>query len=266
MTLHLFERVAVEDEGEGDPVVCLHGLGGSANTWTPLMPALSRHRVIRVELPGSARSCGVEGELSIARLAQSVWQACERLNVGRAHWLGHSLGTIVCQHLAVRWPDLVRTLALFGPLLAPADSARTGLRARAQKVREHGVSGQHEVAQQMLQTALSRDTRERSPLAVACVREMIMRSDPQGYARTCEALADAQPAAVEQIRAPVLLVTGDEDAVSPPQTLRDLAARLIHAAHVRQVVLPRCGHWTPLERPEACAREWQDFFAAAARL
>ena len=56
MSLHLFERVAVEDEGEGDAVVCVHGLGGSSNTWTPLMPALARRRVLRIDLPGSARS------------------------------------------------------------------------------------------------------------------------------------------------------------------------------------------------------------------
>lgn len=265
MTLHLFDRVAVEDEGEGEAVVCLHGLGGSANTWTPLMPALAHHRVIRVELPGSARSFRVEGPLSIARLVEAAVMACERLGVTRAHWLGHSLGTIVCQHLAVQWPRLVRTLALFGPLLAPPDAARAGLRQRALTVRGKGVAGQHEVALQLLQSALSRDTRERSPLALACVRDTLMRSDPDGYARTCEALADADPAAVDTIRAPVLLVTGDEDAVAPPQTMRDLASRLGQAAQVRQVVLPRCGHWTPLERPEACSREWREFITAAAR-
>jgi pimeloyl-ACP methyl ester carboxylesterase len=265
VTLHLFERIAVEDEGEGEAVVCLHGLGGSANTWTPMMPALAHHRVIRVELPGSARSSRVEGDLSIDRLVQAAVTACERLGVTRAHWIGHSLGTIVCQHLAVQWPRLVRSLALFGPLLAPPDAARAGLRQRALKVREQGVAGQHEVALQLLQSALSRDTRERSPLAVACVRDTLMRSEPEGYARTCEALAQAQPAAVDAIRVPVLLVTGDEDVVAPPQAMRDLASRLTQASHVRQVVLPRCGHWTPLERNEACAQEWRAFAAQAAR-
>ena len=61
MTLHVFDRVVVEEEGEGDAVVCVHGLGGSSNTFTPLMPALARHRVIRVDMPGSARSHRVEG-------------------------------------------------------------------------------------------------------------------------------------------------------------------------------------------------------------
>ena len=68
MALHLIDRMAVEDEGEGDAVVCVHGLGGSANTLTPLMPALARHRVLRIDLPGSGRSQRAEGPLSIAAL------------------------------------------------------------------------------------------------------------------------------------------------------------------------------------------------------
>jgi pimeloyl-ACP methyl ester carboxylesterase len=265
MTLHLMERVAAEDEGEGDPVVCVHGLGGSANTWTAMMPALSRHRVLRIELPGSARSGRAEGALSIERFVEAVGRLMDRLGLSTAHWLGHSLGTIVCQHAAARWPARVRSLALFGPLLAPSDPARQGLRSRADRLRAEGLAGMHEVAQQLVASALSTETRQRVPLAVACVRDTLARSDPEGYARTCEALADAQPAAVDRIQAPVLLVTGDEDTVAPPQAVRAMAERLHAAASVRTVVLPRCGHWAPLERPQDCAALWLDFMAAAAR-
>lgn len=261
MTLHIIERAAVEDEGEGDAVVCVHGLGGSSNTFTPLMPTLARHRVVRVDMPGSARSARVEGALSIARFVDALQSICARLGVGRAHWIGHSLGTIVCQHLAVAAPKLVRSLALFGPLLAPPEAARTAIRARGAKARSEGVVGMHEIALGLVGTALSADTRQRSPLAVAFVRESLTRQDPEGYARTCDALADAEPAAVERIEAPVLLVTGDEDGVAPPQQVRALAEKLHTAKTSRVVVLPRCGHWTPIERPDECARELREFLA-----
>ena len=160
MPLHLIDRMAVEDEGEGDAVVCVHGLGGSSNTWTPLMPALARHRVVRIDLPGSGRSQRAEGPLSIARYRRRAGQRCApRSDIARAHWLGHSMGTIVCQHLAVAQPKLVRSLALFGPLVAPTDAARTGIRARAAKARSEGAAGMQEIAQSLLQAALSADTR-----------------------------------------------------------------------------------------------------------
>jgi 3-oxoadipate enol-lactonase len=262
MTLHVIERIAVEDEGEGDAVVCVHGLGGTSNTWTPLMPALARHRVVRVDMPGSGRSQSAEGPLSMARFVDALVSVCARLGIARAHWLGHSMGTIVCQHLAAAQPKLVRSLALFGPLAQPTDAARAGVRTRAAKARSEGAAGMQDITQTLMQAALSGDTRQRLPLALAFVRESLMRQDAQAYARNCEALADAQAAEVQHCTMPLLLVTGDEDGVAPPQAVRALAERFHNARSTRVVVLPRCGHWTPIERPEECQRELREFLSA----
>jgi pimeloyl-ACP methyl ester carboxylesterase len=268
MAFHFIERMAVEDEGTGDAVVCVHGLGGSSNTWTPLLAALAELRVIRPDLPGSARS-NATGPLSIERLAEAVVKVCSRLGIGRAHFLGHSMGTIVCQHVAAAHPQLVRSLALFGPLITPGDPARAAIRARAEQARG-GTGAMQAIAQTLSQSAVSADTRQRTPTAAAFVRESLMRQDPEGYARSCEALAEARPAALERIEAPVLLVTGDEDAIAPPQAVRAMAERLGmgpgiagsgRRGSVRVVVLSRCGHWTPIERPEECARELRGFLA-----
>jgi 3-oxoadipate enol-lactonase len=262
MSLHLFERVAAEDVGDGDAVVCVHGLGGSSNSFTPLMPALARHRVVRVDLPGSGRSQRAEGAITIERFVDTLQSVCARLNIASAHWVAHSMGTIVAQHLAVAAPKLVRSLALFGPLITPPDPARMAIRARAAKARAEGLAGMHEIAEALVNAALSADTRQRQPLAVAFVRESLMRQDGEAYARTCEALASATAAAVERINAPVLLVTGDEDGVAPPAAVRAMAERLHGARSTRVVVLPRCGHWTPVERPDECQRELREFFAS----
>ena len=262
MALTFIERCAVEDEGEGAAVVCVHGLGGSSNTFTPLMPVLARYRVVRIDLPGSGRSQRAEGPLSMARYADLVQTVCARLGVTRAHMVGHSMGNIVLQHVAVAAPKLVASLALFGPLIAPPDAARTAIRARGEKAKTEGAAGMHEITLALLNASISADTRARLPLAIAFVRESLMRQDGEAYARSCEALAEAGPAPVERIEAPVLLVTGDEDGVAPPQSVRAFAEKLHSAKSTRVVVLPRCGHWTPIERPEECARELRDFLAA----
>ncbi len=264
MAFHLIDRIAVDDEGEGPAVVCVHGLGGSSNTYTPLMPAMARHRVIRIDLPGSGRSQRVEGALSIDAYVDAILRVCDRLNLTRAHWVGHSMGTIVVQHIAAAQPKAVASIALFGPLIAPPDAARMAMKARATKARE-GVAGMDEITAALLSAAISADTRARHPVAVAFVRESLMRQEGDAYARSCEALAGAQPAAVEKIEAPVLLVTGDEDGVAPPQAVRAMADRLHAAKSTKVVVLTRCGHWTPIERPEECQRELREFLAANAR-
>jgi pimeloyl-ACP methyl ester carboxylesterase len=260
--IHVIDRLVVEDEGEGEAVVCLHGLGGSSNTWSALMPALAGHRVIRPDLAGSGRSASAAGPLTIEKMAEAVAAICARLDVTRAHVLGHSMGTIVAQHLAVAQPRLVRSLALFGPLVAPPETARANIRARGEKARSEGTRGMHDIALALVNASLSADTRERLPVSVAFVRESLMRQDPEGYASNCEALAACTPAAVDRIEAPVLLVTGDEDVVAPPQAVRGMAERLSHAKGVRTVILHRCGHWTPIERPEDCGRELREFLPA----
>jgi pimeloyl-ACP methyl ester carboxylesterase len=103
------------------------------------MPVLTRHRVVRIDLPGSGRSQRAEGELTIARFVECVQAVCSRLGIARAHFVGHSMGTIVLQHLAVAAPKLVRSLVLFGPLIVPPEAAKTAIRARGQKARSEGL-------------------------------------------------------------------------------------------------------------------------------
>jgi pimeloyl-ACP methyl ester carboxylesterase len=78
------------------------------------------------------------------------------------------------------------------------------------------------------------------------VRESTMRQSVEGYARICEALAEALPADADQIQCPALLITGDEDQAAPPQQSRLLAEAI---ARSRFILLSRVAHMTPLESP-----------------
>jgi len=240
------ERIALEVSGEGEPVLMIHGLGGTSNTWTPLLSAFGRNRSVRFDLPGSGRSTRCEGALSTQVFVQACLKVMKAAGIERAHVAAHSMGTIVAAHLAAAEPAKVASLALFGPLLAPHDQARANLRLRAKKVLAEGMQS---TADALVQASLSSETKQKRHAAVALVRESLMRQDPDGYARSCEALAAMQPADCAKIRCPALLVTGDEDAVAPPQSVRMMGAK-IDASRVE--VLRGCGHWAPVEKPEEC--------------
>ena len=247
------ERMAVEIQGEGEPVVMIHGLGGTSNTFTPVLAAFARHRTIRFDLPGSGRSPRVDGPLSLRLFVERALLVMRKAEVERAHVVAHSMGTIVAAHLAATEPGKVTSLALFGPLLAPPDPARTAIRARAAEARKGDMQP---IADALLQSSVSADTRIKRPAAAAFVRELLMRQDAEGYARTCEALAEMQPADTSRIDCPTLLVTGDEDVVAPPQSVRMMSERI---AGSRVEVLRGCGHWTPVEKPEECTALLQRF-------
>jgi 3-oxoadipate enol-lactonase len=255
------DNMAVDVRGEGADVVLLHGLGGSMNAWTPLLPALKNYRCIRIEMPGSARSrkayaLADNAPLSMDVLAQAVVRVCHSLGVRQGHLVGHSMGTLVCQYVAVEQPALVRSLALFGALPEPYPAMREGMAQRAATARTEGMFG---IAEGISNYALSASTRETQPTTVAYVREGIAAQDPEGFARNCLALAQAQPTRVEQIRCPALLVTGDEDQVTPLSGARSLMAKLGGSTQLE--VLGRCGHWPMFERTAESQRFLRDFLA-----
>ncbi|PND34233.1 alpha/beta hydrolase [Achromobacter sp. HZ01] len=258
MSTNYVNGLAVEIDGEGPALLCIHGLGGSSNTWTPVMGAFEGLRVIRPDLPGSARSPLGSQPLSIQTYVDALAGMLAELKIDTLHIAAHSLGTIVAQHFAVAHPGRVRSLALFGPLAAPPDAGRAGIRARAELARG-GDAAMQEIADAIVKGATSARTRQDQPAVLALVRESVMRQPPEGYAQSCEALAGAQPAAVESLDVPALLVTGDQDGVAPPANVEALAGRI---AASRYVVFGDCGHWTTYEQPQACVQALREFYAA----
>ncbi|MEX3787925.1 alpha/beta fold hydrolase [Paraburkholderia sp. BR14374] len=254
------QGIFIEIEGDGAPVVCIHGLGGSSNNWTPVLPAFEGRKVIRIDLPGSARSPLPAQKLSIDSYVNTIASVLRELQVSDADIVAHSMGTIVAQHLAVRHPELVKSLALFGPLIAPPDAARDGMRQRARIARDQGVPGLQEIADAIVKGATSDETRSQRPVTLALVRESVMRQSPEGYAQSCEALAGAQAAEIERIQVPTLLVTGDQDGVGRPDAVKAMGERI---AGAKVVVLSGCGHWTTFEKPVETTAELKRFYQAA---
>jgi 3-oxoadipate enol-lactonase len=238
------DKLAFEISGTGDPVLFIHGLGGTANVFGPQAGVLSRFfTCVRYDLPGAGLS-GLGNAKTIDDLVSSALQVLDQAEVAKpVHVVAHSMGTVVAQHLALRAPTHVRSLSLIGPVHAPAEAGRKALEARAAKARDESMVG---VAEQVVAGGLSADTKARRPEVAAFVRELIMRQNPEGYARHCEALARAEAANVAKIESPAILITGDEDNTSPAPASAQLSSKFVDS---ELIVLDRTGHWTTLERP-----------------
>jgi 3-oxoadipate enol-lactonase len=245
--------LTAEVEGDGSPILFVHGLGGSSNTFQPLLGSLNGYRCVRPDLPGSARSKLPPEKLSISLLVKILIETAQTLGACPVHLVGHSMGTHICQHIAAQIPDQILSMTLFGPIHEPQDAARVRLGVRAQTARNQGMAV---IADAMVEAGLSSTTKSANPIAAAFVRESHMRQDAEGFAQSCEALAGAQASDLRMIKCPVLLVTGEEDGVAPPSAAHALAEKIKGA---KTKILDRCGHWTPIERPAECARLLSDF-------
>lgn len=250
---------AVEIAGSGEAVVFVHGLGGTANVWAAQAGIVSRHfKAIRPDLPGSGRSPR-QGEISTPALAEWLLALLRDQGLEAAHLVGHSYGSVICQHAAAAQPAQIRSLTLIGPILAPSDAMRQALRDRAATARAEGLVG---IADATVLAGTSAETKAHRPEVAGFVRELVMRQDAECYAQTCEAIAATQPADLSAVRCPALVLTGDEDATAPPAVARAVADAL-GGATLR--VLRRCGHWTPIERAAEVSEHLIDFLFAQRR-
>ena len=187
---------------------------------------------------------------SIESFADDVIGVPARSGSTRAHFVGHSMGTLVCQQIAADRSDLVASLALFGAIIEPSDGMRTGLpgRARTGAHRGHGADRRPD---HRGGAVVRHDAPAGPPRSPSCAKS-IMRQDPEGYAGHCEALAKTQAVDHRLIAAPALLVAGDSDAIAPAGVAREpwqSGSKLRASA-----VVERSGHWLTVERPDECNR------------
>lgn len=252
MATHRLGTLVWEDAGDGEAIVMIHGLGGTSNTFQSVMSELNGYRVIRPDLPGAGRSALRAGRRDMRGLISAVSDCMQAAGVARAHLVGHSLGTLLCQHMAAqnaaRGPGQILSLTLFGAISEPPVAARSALRERAQTALEQGMAP---IADAVCDASLSAMTRANAPVAQSFVRESIMRQDPRGYAAHCEVLSTATTPDYANIRCPVLLVAGAKDPIAPVDMATALSKRINNAT---VEVIPDVAHWMTIEAPQRSAQ------------
>ena len=239
--------------GEGPPVVLVHGLGGSLHVWHAVMENLSlHHHVVALDLRGHGRSEG-KGTITIQTLVDDVRALIEALELPAVTLVGHSLGTLVAQQLAIAKPEMVDQLVLVGGISYFEPPAKDAYVKRAEMVEADGMEA---LVDDWIPGALSPRTRGHSPQLVGLLRDLFLRNDPTSYAAACRALAKAPAIKREDIGQPTLLIVGDHDRSTPIAMAEELH-REIPVSNVR--VIPGAAHWVTLEHPDAVAAAILEF-------
>jgi pimeloyl-ACP methyl ester carboxylesterase len=246
----------VEPRGQGETILLIHGLGGTCSIWYPQAQSLaSQYRTVVYDWLGSGNSDKPAEQYSVEGWADEATQLCAALGVSRAGVVGHSLGAAVAVTLAAQRPDLVRAVALVGPVTKLPDGAIEVVKDRAAKVLTEGMGP---LADALPIGALSEATRKSSPVTHAFFRALVLGNEPRCYAAHCEALlrADADRL-LRDVRCPVLLIAGDKDPTVPVARVEALAAKV---ADSRLAVIPDGGHAMQLDRPDLVSDTLRDFF------
>lgn len=251
-------EIAYTDEGEGLPLLFVHGFPLCRRAWIHQVAAFSAdHRVLAPDLRGLGESALGPGEPAIATYAADLVALVRHLDTGPVVLVGHSMGGYVALAFAHAHPELLSGLVLVATR-AGADSAEAaaGRRATAEKVLAEGVRG---LAEGMVPKMLAPD--QDDPTLRAEVLALMAPSSPEGVAAALRAMAarpDATPS-LAAIQAPTLVVTGDADTLIPPAESEQLAAAIPHAS---LVTIPGAGHLVAHEKPGEFNRALGDWVAA----
>jgi pimeloyl-ACP methyl ester carboxylesterase len=206
-------------------------------------------RAIAPALPGfDGADPAPADSTSIDDYARAVLSVMDHLKIDNAVAGGLSMGGYVSFALwrlaRLRWRGLILADTRAG---ADSEQARAGRQKLLDRVKAQGSEG---VAEEMLPKLLGDTTRSGRPRVVDDVRRLVQRQTREGIGAAIVRLRDRPDSTplLDEIGVPVLVVVGDEDAVTPPPESELMQARLQDARLAR---IPGAGHLSCMEQPQA---------------
>lgn len=239
--------INVLDKGTGPTVLCLHGIGSSSAAFEPQVDALSGElRLLAWDAPGYAASEDPDGPLDLDGYADAAAAVLRDRGAGPAHVLGVSWGGVIAIRLALRHPDLVRSLLLAdssrGSGQAPEQAA--AMRDRVRQLDEDGIDAFSRARGPRLVTEQA--PAELVERVVATMRDAVRLP---GYGHAAESMAATDlTAELAAVDVPTLVLCGDGDTVTGIPESQALAGGIPDAVFV---TLRGAGHLANQESPEA---------------
>ncbi|MBK6411670.1 3-oxoadipate enol-lactonase [Sphingopyxis sp.] len=237
-------RIAYRLDGrEGRPILMLsNSLGTTMEMWKPQLPAFAENfRVLRYDSRGHGASDAPAGGYSMDRLGRDVVEILDGLGFDKVHFCGLSMGGMVGQWLGFRAPERIDRLILCNT--SASMGPPSGWQSRIELVREQGMTA---VAQAVIERWFTPTYRARAPDEIAEVCDMLLRTDPLGYAGCCAAIRDMDMRPVlPLVRKAALVIAGLQDPATPPEHA-DIMMRLLPDA---SLVTLDAAHLSNIEQP-----------------
>ncbi|MEI6690084.1 MAG: alpha/beta fold hydrolase [Thermoleophilia bacterium] len=247
-------------EGEGDDVLLLCGLGDDVSAWdAQVTPFAERYRVTVIDNRGVGRSSLPDGAFDIKDMAADAIALCGELGIANAHVMGFSMGGAITQELALARPDLARSLVIVGSWTYSDQLFRNFIES---SIYFAGLADDEEkFLRYFLGTTYSHNVWEdgRIDAFAAAFLEHPYPQDLEAFQRTARAILDHDTRdRLGAITAPTLVLYGEEDIICPPRHSHQLAS-LIPGAQL--VGVPEQAHQPFQEGPENFNRIVLDFWA-----
>jgi 3-oxoadipate enol-lactonase len=253
-------RLAVHTAGDSGPVVLFWpAVFSDSSIYRAQVAALrGRYRLVLIDGPGFGRSEAPAQPFTMEACADAAAEVLQQLDVPRVVWVGTSWGGIVGVHFAVRHPEKLRGLALMNtPFDMPAEGPAFSERMVVWGARWIGNTDVY--ANGVARSFFMAAWRDGHPDELAAFVATFKTAEQRGMAVAARSVllerASLLPL-LPRIKAPTVVVAGEEDSLYPAPTLQ-AAADLVPGA--RFVAIPASGHLSAMDRPDQVNALLQEF-------
>jgi 3-oxoadipate enol-lactonase len=242
-------EIFYEIRGSGPPVVLLHPFPSHHEFWHPVALALeSRYHLILPDLRGHGESEIGEGPALMRKHASDIARILDAVGVGKAAFVGCSIGGYILFEFWRRFRERVTSLVLCDtrPQADTAEARANRLKSAATVVEQ----GTEPFIETMIPNLMGRTTLTTRPDLVEGARSMMRKMSAENISLVLRGMAERPDsvADLKTINVPALLVIGDEDVLSPVAD-GELMRQNIPGSQLK--VVPKGGHYSPWEQPEA---------------
>jgi pimeloyl-ACP methyl ester carboxylesterase len=247
--------IAYIDQGEGKPIVLLHGFCGSSRYWEHVILELSgSFRVIAPDLPGHGKSGPLKGSSSIENLADQVKNFLDELNLQEVTMFGHSLGGYITLAFAEKYSKQLNGFSLIHSTAFPdSEESKKGRQANIEKVNQSGI---YSLIDGLVPKLFSPDNQDENYVGAAM--EIGYTTSAEGAIDALNAMKDRpdRNQVLEASAMPVLLIAGEQDQIIPAEKTFSVSK-----ANIKQSIIKDSGHMSMYENPHDLIKELQDYLS-----
>lgn len=254
-----------EIQGEGaETIVFAHGLLWSGKMFEDQMAALKhRYRCISFDFRGQGQTAVTRSGYDMETLFADTAGIIEKLNAAPCHFVGVSMGGFIGLRLAVRMPELIKSLSLFATS-ADAETEDKKKRYRTLTLVAR-ILGLRMVADKVMPVMFGK-TFLNDPHRAGLIRkwrDRFIANRRIGLARAVKGVTEREPVYdhIHKITAPTLIAIGDEDAAIPVERANRIHSRISGS---QLIIIPCAGHTPTVEEPGFVNGLLEDFISKVA--
>ena len=248
-------------EGKGPWLTLSHSLACNLHMWDEEAKRLSRrYKVLRYDTRGHGASGATAGAYTLDLLADDLHGLLRALGVQSTHFVGLSMGGMIGQTFALKYPGMLKSLALCDTTSRyPAEAA--GL--WAERIKTVQTQGMEPLVAPTLARWFTEPFRKARPDVVDKVAAMIRTTPAPGYIGCSHAIPKINLSArLKEIRCPAVVIVGKDDPGTPVAMAEEIHQALPDS---KLVIIPSAAHLSNLEQPDAFNQALGEFLDRAAK-